>query len=791
MWPPDTGRLSRGRPAVWIDAAEDRALVGWLHWPNDASTSTLVAKINGEQVPLAVAIAGRPDVPSVIGVRSNVHAIRIEVDVVSWRLDQALDVEIAAGGTSLVVWKGSARQLVASMVARAWPIEVPEVVVKAALNGLRAPALAPGLANGAVTRAAATSRLPEMFTSGRRNIGPRFDLPVSPFQEHCYVRHVRDHPGYRTERHYPAATEAGTVEFLVWSLRSFAGNYPHAPLPLGECDRWLLNRPAMATGLPKGRVAGVLGEPLTLTVAQRFFVEHQHGKVEAADEDEMADWLLAWLGSWGWGHKGLGLMTPAQIEFLTESAHSYDAGTVGAVSQLNRFCCARLREHSAMRDRYPDLHLPHVRLAAMLQLIASELVDIGSDAIFGEELLSFVQDQEVQAVIMSTLTPKPRTMTTAQAVAPPASRPGQVRVLGMLESKSGLGQNARHSVKALRQAGIDAGSYAIAVNDRTVVAGANSSRSLAPANVNLWHLNPDNLPEAVCTVDPALYESSYNIGFFAWELDRQPRAHALAVDWVDEIWVPSEYCAASFRRITGKPVFVMPHALDIPDEIRPFSRQRLGIATDDFLVHCSFDMHSWPQRKNPIGAIRAFQLAFDDPHARLLLKIRNGKNIGVVDSDRDEIGAAVLELAEADERLLVDVLERSYAETLRLVAAADCHISLHRSEGFGYTLAESLALGVPLLCSDYSGSRDFCDDANSWLVPVTERFLLEGEYYLAPPGATWGEPDLDVAAQKLRRIRAGGDEVTARIDNGLTRSEQFRIENMSELYAQRIATILS
>src|SRR5581483_10979322 len=121
-------------------------------------------------------------------------------------------------------------------------------------------------------------------------------------QAYAYVRHVRDHPGYRTDRHFPAATRATLVEYLTWSLRSFAGNYPFAPLPLGASDAAVLNEAVPATGLGKGQGPGVMRSRLYLTAAQVPFLRERHGRVEATDENELADWLLQWLGSWGWGH---------------------------------------------------------------------------------------------------------------------------------------------------------------------------------------------------------------------------------------------------------------------------------------------------------------------------------------------------------------------------------------------------------------------------------------------------------------------------------------------------------
>ena len=38
---------------------------------------------------------------------------------------------------------------------------------------------------------------------------------------------------------------------------------------------------------------------------------------------------------------------------------------------------------------------------------------------------------------------------------------------------------------------------------------------------------------------------------------------------------------------------------------------------------------------------------------------------------------------------------------------ADCYVSLHRAEGFGYTLAEAMWIGKPVIATGYSGNVDY------------------------------------------------------------------------------------
>ena len=52
-----------------------------------------------------------------------------------------------------------------------------------------------------------------------------------------------------------------------------------------------------------------------------------------------------------------------------------------------------------------------------------------------------------------------------------------------------------------------------------------------------------------------------------------------------------------------------------------------------------------------------------------------------------------------------------------LLAAADVFVSLHRSEGFGFGLAEAMLLGKQAIGTDYSGNTDFLNTETGYLVP--------------------------------------------------------------------------
>jgi glycosyltransferase involved in cell wall biosynthesis len=168
-----------------------------------------------------------------------------------------------------------------------------------------------------------------------------------------------------------------------------------------------------------------------------------------------------------------------------------------------------------------------------------------------------------------------------------------------------------------------------------------------------------------------------------------------------------------------------------------------------------FDYFSVVDRKNPVGLIEAFRKAFAPSEGpTLVIKSINGDG-RMLDRERVRFAAAG--------RPDIVLIERymSPRERDALLDAADCYVSLHRSEGFGLTLAESMALGKPVIATGYSGNVDFMTEKNSYLVPFDFDAVPSGcEPY--PAGLRWASPDLKAAAALLRRIWQQPEEAAAK-----------------------------
>jgi glycosyltransferase involved in cell wall biosynthesis len=145
--------------------------------------------------------------------------------------------------------------------------------------------------------------------------------------------------------------------------------------------------------------------------------------------------------------------------------------------------------------------------------------------------------------------------------------------------------------------------------------------------------------------------------------------------------------------------------------------------------------------------MQAFAQAFagqDD--VCLVLRIANGHRLHHRQRIKQLLAAAPRGL---DLRLVVEPLARH--DLLRLLSAGDCYVSLHRAEGFGYTCAEAMAYGMPVIATGYSGNLQFMNRDNSFLVDYREAAVTvaDGPYQR---GSLWAEPDVQHAAALMRMV---------------------------------------
>jgi glycosyltransferase involved in cell wall biosynthesis len=341
----------------------------------------------------------------------------------------------------------------------------------------------------------------------------------------------------------------------------------------------------------------------------------------------------------------------------------------------------------------------------------------------------------------------------SRALSDSPARP--VIVAGYFRAELGIGVAARSLLSALEASGIpfDTVSFEATAN-RQDYPFVDRVAKTPVADINIVCVNPDQLPRFAEQTGPALRHGRYTIGVWFWEVEDFPRSFHGAFNYVDEVWVASEFMRETFLKVSPKPVFKFRLPVLTPQVDPSLSRADLNLP-GGFIFLFSFDLLSVLERKNPLGLIKAFTQAFSDGEGPTVV-------IKTINGDKRCLEMEKLRYAargRSDIILMDGYL--SQIENNTLAALSDCYVSLHRSEGFGLTIAEAMALGKPTIATAYSGNLDFMTAENSYLCPA-RRGEVGPEREPYPAESHWSEPDAVAAADLLRYVYEHQEEARAR-----------------------------
>ena len=364
-----------------------------------------------------------------------------------------------------------------------------------------------------------------------------------------------------------------------------------------------------------------------------------------------------------------------------------------------------------------------------------------------------------------------------------------VLLVGYIDALLGLGQSLRGLALALAQSDVQFSIFPFGVG----VEGRRSTPYMPerydetnPYVVNVIEVAVDELPTIFQNIDERHFDRSYNVLRTYWELSRAPDIWRDNLAAIDELWVPNAFVADSFRSVFDRTITIVPPCVS-PASPRPTRRKSFGLAEGVFYFMFSFDYHSFPQRKNPLGVVRAFRKAFPDSSTSVGLIIKSSGMVGHHPSLKAELRVA----AEDDARIQLIDEALSQQDMLSLIAAADCYVSLHRSEGFGFGMAEAMAFGKPVIGTAYSGNVEFLSEETGYPVPYSLKRIAADEY-IHTKGQVWAYPDEAACSIAMVRVFNDPTEATAKA-NAARRfvKERYGPENVGDIAKRRLDEILS
>jgi glycosyltransferase involved in cell wall biosynthesis len=262
-------------------------------------------------------------------------------------------------------------------------------------------------------------------------------------------------------------------------------------------------------------------------------------------------------------------------------------------------------------------------------------------------------------------------------------------------------------------------------------------------DLSLYVVNGNHMEELHRNLPNNFENVKKKIGWWTWETNKLSYDYKKGLDYVDEIWAVSTYVRDVLKNYTDKKIEVcsVPLNFDLLDEVLMHPNSDLNF---DYFIF-SFDFLSDFERKNPTDVIKAFTNVFgNNSKIKLIIKSINGQS-NLLQYNK------LTQLVTSYNNVILISESLSTIELYKLMEQSIGFISLHRSEGFGMHLAESLYLDKPVIATNYSGNVDFMKTENSFLVPYKLVEINSTSSYYSEE-AVWAEPDIQSASEKIKYV---------------------------------------
>eukprot|EP01102_Stenamoeba_stenopodia_P019141 TRINITY_DN7136_c0_g1_i1.p1 TRINITY_DN7136_c0_g1~~TRINITY_DN7136_c0_g1_i1.p1 ORF type:complete len:616 (+),score=149.02 TRINITY_DN7136_c0_g1_i1:36-1883(+) len=307
-----------------------------------------------------------------------------------------------------------------------------------------------------------------------------------------------------------------------------------------------------------------------------------------------------------------------------------------------------------------------------------------------------------------------------------------------------------------------------------------STRNIAVCHSEPGAWNPALYPTSLCPPDIGIHNAIlYKIGRTMFETDRIPSGWIERCNGMDEIWVPSHFHIETFRKsgVAQSKLFVIPEPVDLdlfnPHQSKPLTDQQLNSiiserwnprteatsTTGEEKEFRFLSVFKWEKRKGWNFLLEAFLQEFSGDEAVTLYILT-----APFHSAPEDVHKEVTQTKERIQRL---VSGHSLPQVLLLrngiptKALPSLYKSVHslvipsRGEGWGRPHMEAMAMGLPVIATNWSGNLEFMNRDNSFLIEV-EQLEEINEGWLK--GHRWAKPSVASLRSHMRYIYENYDK---------------------------------
>eukprot|EP00741_Cyanophora_paradoxa_P004321 tig00000792_g4195.t1 len=253
----------------------------------------------------------------------------------------------------------------------------------------------------------------------------------------------------------------------------------------------------------------------------------------------------------------------------------------------------------------------------------------------------------------------------------------------------------------------------------------------------------------------------FRVGRTMFETDRLPDGWEPRLNAMDQVWVPTEFhrrvfaehgARASKLRVIGEPV---DSAFYDPDRVE--AAKLPGDAGD----YKFLSIFKWEARKGWEVLLEAYfrEFTIEEDVTLYLLTAPYHHSGAPFEQQIAEFGRSL----GLDEHFLprVELLRPGVPddEMPRIYKAADAFVLPSRGEGWGRPHIEAMAMGLPVIATNWSGNTEFMTDENSFPLPIDGLVPVpEGPF----KGHLWAQPSVYSLREIMRWVFEHREEARGR-----------------------------